>query len=120
MLSKAEIEVYTGASGNVRNAIDDYKAGRLTKVESANLESKFGEKEGKKAMSMPQGNPNNPSSCRGGMGKAVGRPMGGRTGKQFGRGPGGYCVSLLVEQGYLISEECRAPQLSVPSVGQAW
>ncbi|MFW6138256.1 MAG: NifB/NifX family molybdenum-iron cluster-binding protein [Spirochaetota bacterium] len=36
------IEIYTGAGGTVKEAIENYKNGRLSKAESHNVGSKFG------------------------------------------------------------------------------
>jgi predicted Fe-Mo cluster-binding NifX family protein len=37
-LNKAEIAVYTVTEGTVKNALDSYKQGKLTKIDSANVE----------------------------------------------------------------------------------
>ncbi len=38
-LESAKIEIYTGAKGSVGDAIEEYRAGRLTRTNAANVES---------------------------------------------------------------------------------
>lgn len=37
-LNTANIKIYTGANGTVSNAVEDFKAGKLTQVENANVQ----------------------------------------------------------------------------------
>ena len=41
-LSTAGIDIYTGVSGSIKEAIEAYKSGKLKKTESPNVGSKFG------------------------------------------------------------------------------
>lgn len=41
-LAAANIEVHTGASGRAKDALEDYRAGKLNKAESADVNSHFG------------------------------------------------------------------------------
>jgi predicted Fe-Mo cluster-binding NifX family protein len=41
-LSTAGIDIYTGVSGSIKEAIEAYKSGKLNKTESPNVGSKFG------------------------------------------------------------------------------
>ena len=43
-LAAAEIEVFAGASGTVREAVEQYKAGELSASQGPNVESHFGTK----------------------------------------------------------------------------
>ncbi|KPJ83084.1 MAG: dinitrogenase iron-molybdenum cofactor biosynthesis protein [Spirochaetes bacterium DG_61] len=45
-LNSAGIEVYTGVSGTVKEALDNYKMKRLNKAEKPSVNSKFGMKGG--------------------------------------------------------------------------
>ncbi len=46
VLSSAEIEVIVGVSGPVREAVENYKAGKLSSADSANVQEKFGMRDG--------------------------------------------------------------------------
>jgi len=46
-LSTAGIDIYTGVSGSIKEAIEAYKSGKLKKTESPNVGSKFGIRKGR-------------------------------------------------------------------------
>jgi predicted Fe-Mo cluster-binding NifX family protein len=87
VFSEAGIVVYTGQSGNVREALERYKRGNLTPVAQANV----GEKYGMTGAGMNPGTAARPRGvgwCMGGAGRGLG--MGG--GRGMGMGGGGRCA----------------------------
>jgi len=68
----AGIQVITGVSGQVRQAVDRFKRGELSPTETPNVQSHFG---------MGRG-------MGGGMGRGMGRGMGGGMGRGMGGGMG--------------------------------
>lgn len=71
VLDAAGIKVCTGATGTVKEAVEDYKAGKLSSSSSPNVEEYFG------------------TGGRGGGGGMGGGMGGGRGGGGMGRGRGG-------------------------------
>jgi predicted Fe-Mo cluster-binding NifX family protein len=71
----AGIRVITGVSGSIRQAVENYKSGKLNDVSSPNVESHFG-------MGMGGG-----MGTGRGMGGGMGRGMGGGMGRASGVGP---------------------------------
>ena len=76
VLDAAGIKVYTGATGTVKEAVEDYKAGKLSSSSSPNVEEYFG-----------TGGRGGGGGTGGGMGGGGGRGGGGGMGR--GRGGGG-------------------------------
>ena len=85
-LSAAGIEMVTGQTGTVRQAVDDYKQGRVKGSSDATVSDHYG---------MDQGTGLGPEMSRGMGGRGLGRGMGGRGmgrgmgGRGMGRGMGG-------------------------------
>jgi predicted Fe-Mo cluster-binding NifX family protein len=91
VLSPAGIQVITGVSGKVRDAIEDYRSGKFKTNVSANVPDHFGMGKGigrsiGRGMAMGRG------KGRGmGTGRGV-RGSGGVMGSSPGAGPGGNCI----------------------------
>ena len=99
VLSGAGVQVYTGFSGTVQEAIDKFLAGNITASTGPTVGSKAGM--GGAGTPPPAGQPPAPGMGAGGgmgggggrgMGGGGGRGMGGGGGRGFGAGPPAYCV----------------------------
>ena len=71
VLSAAGLQVITGVSGKIKDAIEEYKLGTFSAAQQPNVADHFG------------------VSYGGGMGGGMGRGMGGGMGRGMGRGMGG-------------------------------
>ncbi|MFA6930394.1 MAG: NifB/NifX family molybdenum-iron cluster-binding protein [Lentisphaeria bacterium] len=71
-LSAADIQIVAGASGTVREAVENWKTGKLSTIEAANVESHFG---------MKKDDNSSTGNAGGGMGGGGGRGMGGGGGR---------------------------------------
>ncbi|MBW2567801.1 MAG: NifB/NifX family molybdenum-iron cluster-binding protein [Deltaproteobacteria bacterium] len=84
VFSAANIQVITGVSGQVRQAVEQYKSGVLSNTTTPNVQSHFGMDTGSGGSEMGMG-----SGGGRGMGGGGGRGMGGGGGRGMGRGMAG-------------------------------
>jgi len=94
-LQAAGIDVITGVSGSVKEAIENYKKGELKPTQSPSV--KFGVLgEGRGGIEMPFGDGTGPSGQGLGRGRGMGMGRGGGRGykgaNRPGAGPGGFCI----------------------------
>jgi predicted Fe-Mo cluster-binding NifX family protein/ferredoxin len=89
VFGQAGIQVIVGVSGNIRNAVEQFKAGRFASADSPNVQSHFGVSSEQQADQMFSGSGNpgigNPGA---GMGRGGGRGRGMGGGRGMGRGMG--------------------------------
>lgn len=95
-LAAAGINVVTGASGLIKEAIEKFKSGQLGAADEANVPSHSGmaSKASEKEETMPRGDGTGPTGQGPGTGRGMGMGSGGGQGRGggFALGPGGNCV----------------------------
>ncbi len=77
VFGQAGIQVIVGISGNIRNAVEQFKAGNFASADGPNVQSHFGIGSGWQPAQMPSSISGNPGMGRGGgRGRGMGRGMG--------------------------------------------
>ncbi|HDL08395.1 MAG TPA: 4Fe-4S dicluster domain-containing protein [Desulfobacteraceae bacterium] len=90
VFGQAGIQVIVGVSGNIRNAVEQFKAGKYSSADAPNVQSHFGVSSGQQPdQTQPSGSNNPPMGNPGmGMGRGGGRGRGMGGGRGMGRGMG--------------------------------
>ena len=100
VLSSANIEIITGVSGKIKDAIERYKAGAYQATQQANVPDHYGTGSGTGTGGAAPG-------MGGGMGRGMGRGMGMGGGRGMGKGRG---MGMGMGQGMPASVNPPAPQ----------
>jgi len=88
VFGQAGIQVIVGVSGNIRNAIEQFKAGRYASADGPNVQSHFGIGSGQQPDQIPPSVSANPGMGNPGMGMGRGGGRGMSRGMGMGRGMG--------------------------------
>lgn len=122
-LNAAGLKVVTGGSGSIKDAVENFKAGRYETADGANVPGHSGmsvaNSAGDKEETMPRGT----GRGAGGQGQGSGKGMGRGRGGGYALGPGGNCVcpscgKTVSHQQGMPCYEVKCPSCGAPMTRQ--
>lgn len=116
------IQVIVGVSGNIRNAIEQFKAGRFASADGPNVQGHFGIGSGQQPDQIPSSSSGNPGMGNPGMGMGRGggrgRGMGGGRGMGRGMGMGMRTTMPSLPTGPGVFQSSNVPTAGQSELGQ--